>query len=155
MSHWLIYRTFWELTVSGIVLGLIYSLVALGYTMVYGVLGLINFAHSDVFMLGAYVGIFTAAGFGIVSTSQSASNPLVFLACVFAAMAACARKPVEGVVPTDPAGPPDLEALRSWCRERIADYKAPDRLVLVESLPVTSMLKVDKRALAARMDEEP
>ena len=40
-------------------------------------------------------------------------------------------------------------------RERIADYKAPDRLVLVESLPVTSMLKVDKRALAARMDEEP
>ena len=30
MSHWLIYRTFWELTVSGIVLGLIYSLVALG-----------------------------------------------------------------------------------------------------------------------------
>jgi acyl-CoA synthetase (AMP-forming)/AMP-acid ligase II len=62
---------------------------------------------------------------------------------------------VAFVVPADPADPPDLEALRSWCRERIADYKAPDRLVLVESLPVTSMLKVDKRALAARMDEEP
>ena len=45
MSHWQIYRTFWELTVSGIVLGLIYSLVALGYTMVYGVLRLINFAQ--------------------------------------------------------------------------------------------------------------
>ena len=62
---------------------------------------------------------------------------------------------VAFVVPADPADPPDLEALRSWSRERIADYKAPDRLVLVESLPVTSMLKVDKRALAARMDEEP
>jgi acyl-CoA synthetase (AMP-forming)/AMP-acid ligase II len=62
---------------------------------------------------------------------------------------------VAFVVPADPADPPDLEGLRSWCRDRIADYKAPDRLVLVESLPVTSMLKVDKRALAARMNEEP
>ena len=41
MSNWLIYRTFWDLTISGIVLGLIYALVALGYTMVYGVLRLI------------------------------------------------------------------------------------------------------------------
>ena len=54
MTHWLIYRTFWELTVSGIVLGLIYSLVALGYTMVYGVLRLINFAHSEIFMVGTF-----------------------------------------------------------------------------------------------------
>ncbi|MFM2045956.1 MAG: hypothetical protein RL383_33 [Actinomycetota bacterium] len=54
MTNWLIYRTFWELTVSGIVLGLIYSLVALGYTMVYGVLRLINFAHSEIFMVGTY-----------------------------------------------------------------------------------------------------
>ena len=54
MTNWLIYRTFWELTVSGIVLGLIYSLVALGYTMVYGVLRLINFAHSEIFMVGTF-----------------------------------------------------------------------------------------------------
>ncbi|NCX04686.1 MAG: hypothetical protein EBW68_02775, partial [Actinobacteria bacterium] len=54
MSHWLIYRTFWDLTVSGIVLGLIYALVALGYTMVYGVLRLINFAHSEIFMVGTF-----------------------------------------------------------------------------------------------------
>ncbi|MFM7262663.1 MAG: branched-chain amino acid ABC transporter permease [Acidimicrobiales bacterium] len=54
MTDWLIYRTFWELTVSGIVLGLIYSLVALGYTMVYGVLRLINFAHSEIFMVGTF-----------------------------------------------------------------------------------------------------
>ena len=54
MSHWLIYRTFWDLTVSGIVLGLIYALVALGYTMVYGVLRLINFANSEVFMVGTF-----------------------------------------------------------------------------------------------------
>src|SRR5262245_26525589 len=50
--------------VEGIALGGVYALIALGYTMVYGVLGLINFAHSDVFMVGAYVGIFVAARFG-------------------------------------------------------------------------------------------
>ena len=54
MRDWLIYRTFWELTVSCLVLGLIYSLVALGYTMVYGVLRLINFAHSEIFMVGTF-----------------------------------------------------------------------------------------------------
>jgi len=54
MRDWLIYRTFWDLTVSGIALGLIYSLIALGYTMVYGVLRLINFAHSEIFMVGTF-----------------------------------------------------------------------------------------------------
>lgn len=59
MTNWLIYKTFWELTVSGIVLGLIYSLVALGYTMVYGVLRLINFAHSEIFMVGTFGALIT------------------------------------------------------------------------------------------------
>jgi len=54
MRDWFIYRTFWELTVTGVVLGLIYALVALGYTMVYGVLRLINFAHSEIFMVGTF-----------------------------------------------------------------------------------------------------
>ncbi len=54
MRDWFIYRTFWELTVTGVVLGLIYALVALGYTMVYGVLRLINFAHSEIFMVGSF-----------------------------------------------------------------------------------------------------
>ena len=48
----------------------------------------------------------------------------------------------------------ELEALRTWCRERLADYKAPDRIVIVDDLPVTAMLKVDKRALAARALED-
>src|SRR5271163_5006655 len=42
--------------VFGITLGMIYGLIALGYTMVYGVLFMINFAHGDVFMIGAYMG---------------------------------------------------------------------------------------------------
>lgn len=42
---------------EGLLLGFVYAMVALGYTMVYGVLGLINFAHSEVFMIGAVVGL--------------------------------------------------------------------------------------------------
>ena len=42
--------------VNGIALGSIYALVALGYTMVYGTIKLINFAHGDVYMMGAFVG---------------------------------------------------------------------------------------------------
>jgi acyl-CoA synthetase (AMP-forming)/AMP-acid ligase II len=61
---------------------------------------------------------------------------------------------VAFVVPVPGAEPPTLEVLRAWCRDRLADYKAPDRLELVDDLPVTSMLKIDKRALAARTTEE-
>jgi acyl-CoA synthetase (AMP-forming)/AMP-acid ligase II len=43
---------------------------------------------------------------------------------------------------------PELGELRSWCKEQLADYKAPDCLVLVDELPLTPMSKIDKRALA-------
>src|SRR5262249_11709813 len=58
--------------INGISLGAIYALIALGYTMVYGVLKLINFAHGDVFMLGAMVGWYASARW----TSESA-NPSI------------------------------------------------------------------------------
>ncbi len=47
-------RNFWALTVNGLTYGAIYALVAVGYTLVYGVLRLINFAHSEIFMLGMF-----------------------------------------------------------------------------------------------------
>ncbi|HEV8232281.1 MAG TPA: branched-chain amino acid ABC transporter permease [Thermoanaerobaculia bacterium] len=50
--------TFFQQLVNGLSLGSIYALIALGYTMVYGVLRLINFAHGDVYMLGAYTGYY-------------------------------------------------------------------------------------------------
>ncbi len=50
--------TFLQQLVNGLSLGSIYALIALGYTMVYGVLRLINFAHGDVYMLGAFVGYY-------------------------------------------------------------------------------------------------
>jgi len=43
--------------INGLTLGMIYGLIAVGYTMVYGIIGMINFAHGDVFMIGAYIGI--------------------------------------------------------------------------------------------------
>src|SRR3954452_9436034 len=49
---------FWSLTVDGLSNGFLYALIALGYTLVYGVLQLINFAHSEVFMSGAFAGLF-------------------------------------------------------------------------------------------------
>lgn len=44
--------------INGLALGSVYALIALGYTMVYGIIGLINFAHGDVYMLGAFVGFY-------------------------------------------------------------------------------------------------
>jgi acyl-CoA synthetase (AMP-forming)/AMP-acid ligase II len=61
---------------------------------------------------------------------------------------------VAFVVPGPGAPPPTLDGLRAWCGDRLADYKAPDRLEVVDELPVTSMHKIDKRALAALTTEE-
>lgn len=49
--------------INGISLGSIYALIALGYTMVYGIIRLINFAHGDIYMLGAYIGYFCTSVF--------------------------------------------------------------------------------------------
>ncbi len=47
-----------------------------------------------------------------------------------------------------------IDELRAWCRAHVADYKAPDRLVIVDDLPTTPMLKIDKRALAEQAAEQ-
>ena len=52
---------FFQQVINGLVLGSVYALVALGYTMVYGILGLINFAHGEVVMVGAMVALATVA----------------------------------------------------------------------------------------------
>jgi branched-chain amino acid transport system permease protein len=57
-------ENFFGLTVTGLALGSIYALIALGYTMVYGVLQLINFAHSEVFMFGTFAATWTVMAMG-------------------------------------------------------------------------------------------
>lgn len=49
---------FFQQVINGLSLGSIYALIALGYTMVYGIIQLINFAHGDILMVGAYIGFF-------------------------------------------------------------------------------------------------
>jgi len=49
-------QLFIQLTVNGVTRGSLYALIALGYSMVYGILKLLNFAHGDVYMIGAFIG---------------------------------------------------------------------------------------------------
>jgi branched-chain amino acid transport system permease protein len=72
--------------INGLAAGTIYALVALGYTMVYGVLKLINFAHGDVMMVGVYVGYASAKQMDRATSTSFAGVTMVFLV----AMAACA-----------------------------------------------------------------
>ncbi len=72
--------------INGLAAGTIYALVALGYTMVYGVLKLINFAHGDVMMVGVYAGYSTATQLGRENNASFFGVSLVFLA----SMAFCA-----------------------------------------------------------------
>ncbi len=77
---------FLQQLINGIVQGSIYALIALGYTMVYGVLRLINFAHGDVFMLGAFIGFYTAAAFRISEPSLGALVLIMAASMVGAAL---------------------------------------------------------------------
>ena len=61
-------EVFLQHIINGLSMGSVYGLVALGYTMVYGILKLINFAHGDVYMLGAYFGFFFAHKLGFAET---------------------------------------------------------------------------------------
>src|SRR5437763_15026267 len=83
--------------VVGLTTGAIYALIALGYTMVYGIFELINFAHGDIFMIGTFVSIAIFGLFSITNSSEPAGVTLVaalILACLMS-MPVCA---VLGVV---------------------------------------------------------
>jgi branched-chain amino acid transport system permease protein len=81
LAAWVIYAVYFsptqgwtfflQLTVNGIILGSIYALIALGYSMVYGILKLLNFAHGDVYMIGSFI------GFGVLTLLGGALNPAI------------------------------------------------------------------------------
>lgn len=76
---------FLQQLINGLVLGSIYALVALGYTMVYGILGLINFAHGDIVMVGALVALAVAQALA----ASVLPLPLVLLFATLAALLVC------------------------------------------------------------------
>jgi branched-chain amino acid transport system permease protein len=71
--------------INGLNLGAIYALIALGYTMVYGVLQLINFAHSEVYMVGAFASYYASRFWHL----DSKPGLLSFIACLFVSMVVC------------------------------------------------------------------
>ncbi|WP_043828868.1 ABC transporter permease subunit [Muricoccus aerilatus] len=83
--------------INGVALGMIYGLIAVGYTMVYGIIGMINFAHGDIFMVGAFVSLIS---FVLLSTGGWAAGPGAVLLVLLISMA--------------------ITALYGWSVERIA-----------------------------------
>nr|WP_283949471.1 branched-chain amino acid ABC transporter permease LivH [Limobrevibacterium gyesilva] len=83
--------------INGVTLGMIYGLIAVGYTMVYGIIGMINFAHGDIFMVGAFLSLIAIVGLGMLGIT---SVPLALIVTLLFA-----------------AG---IAALYGWAVERIA-----------------------------------
>lgn len=80
---------FLQQIINGLTVGAVYALIALGYTMVYGILELINFAHGEIYMLGAYLGIIVL-GFLTVIGLTAMSLPLAIFITIILAGAICA-----------------------------------------------------------------
>ena len=122
-----------QVVLDGIVLGFMYALIALGYTMVYGVLEFINFAHSEIFVLGAFVGVEVLLL--LQSAGQlSALNPaLILLLVIFTAMviSGLSAMALERVAYRPLQGAPRLVALISAIG---ASFFLQDGLRLFESL---------------------
>ncbi|HTN09364.1 MAG TPA: branched-chain amino acid ABC transporter permease LivH [Acetobacteraceae bacterium] len=89
--------------INGVTLGMIYGLIAVGYTMVYGIVGMINFAHGDIFMVGAFLSLISLlglAGLGITSVPLALALTLIFAAALAAlygwAVERIAYRPLRG-----------------------------------------------------------
>src|SRR5436309_11857882 len=83
--------------INGLVLGSIYGLIAIGYTMVYGIVGMINFAHGDVFMIGGFIALIT---FLLLISTGLTAIPVILIVVLLVSMA--------------------ITALYGWTIERIA-----------------------------------
>jgi ABC-type branched-subunit amino acid transport system permease subunit len=83
--------------INGLVLGSIYGLIAIGYTMVYGIVGMINFAHGDIFMIGGFIALIS---FLILVSMGLTAVPVILLLVLLVSMA--------------------ITALYGWTVERIA-----------------------------------
>ena len=128
----------------GLTNGAVYALVALGYTLVYGILELINFAHGDVFMLG---GMFSAtmilSVFHLTATSSTGSLVLAILGSLFVAMVACGllNAGIEFVAYRPLRGAPRLAPLitaigMSFILEDVAiGWKGPSYVAVPNVLP--------------------
>src|SRR5690606_4123050 len=91
---------FLQQLINGITLGAIYGLIAIGYTMVYGIIGMINFAHGDIFMVSSFIALIVLTALGV---TISAGLGVVFLSLILALVSAMV-----------------IAAVFGWTTERIA-----------------------------------
>jgi branched-chain amino acid transport system permease protein len=122
-----------QVLVDGIVLGFMYALIALGYTMVYGVLEFINFAHSEIFVLGAFVGVevmLLLESAGLLGALHPAVV-LLLVICTGMMLSGLAAVALERIAYRPVLGGPRLVALISAIG---ASFFLQDALRLFESL---------------------
>lgn len=106
---------------NGLTIGAVYALIALGYTMVYGIIQLINFAHGELFMVGAYLGLTALL---VAGDALGGPGPLAGAAMGMAAMAGCAAL--------------------GWCVERVAYRplrRAPQLTALITAIGISFILQ--------------
>ena len=102
---------FLQQVLNGLTLGMVYALIALGYTMVYGVIQLINFAHGEIFMVGAYLALSVIWFFSSLWAGAPAWIVLAALFVVSIVGSACLGATVERVAYKPLRGSPKLAAL--------------------------------------------
>ncbi len=78
---------FLQQLINGLTLGSIYGLIAIGYTMVYGIIGMINFAHGDIFMVGAFIALMMILALGLTASAGLAFMLLALFIVLVVAMA--------------------------------------------------------------------
>lgn len=84
------FSDFIQQTISGLALGGVYALIALGYSLVYGVLRLINFAHGDVYMVGAVIAYWVAVLFGWTKSLDDQISTIMVIGMLMVSVAGCA-----------------------------------------------------------------
>jgi branched-chain amino acid transport system permease protein len=142
---------FFTISFIGLTNGAVYALVALGYTLVYGILELINFAHGDLFMLG---GMFSAtmilSVFNLTKSSSTGALVLAIVVSLFVAMAACGliNATIEKVAYRPLRGAPRLAPLitaigMSFILQDIAiAWKGPSYIAVPQVLPTGHVFSI-------------
>jgi branched-chain amino acid transport system permease protein len=116
---------FFDQLVAGLTLGSLYGLIALGYSMVYGILKLLNFAHGEVFMVGSYIGFFVLTWLG------GAASPNLPIAVVIALMFAAAMVGAAGLG----------AAIERFAYRPLREKRAPRIAPLISALGVSFCLQ--------------
>ena len=142
---------FLQQLVNGIALGSIYGLIAIGYTMVYGIVGMINFAHGDIFMVGAFIALIA---FLLIMSLGVTMIPLALVLVLIIAMVLTAMWgwTVERMPSVDRA------ILRLGAYEVLYAEDVPEGVAIAEAVELAKSLSTDEspkfvNGLLARLAE--